>query len=321
MKKISFLICSAVLFISILTGCAGADVSDKALKIVCTNFPAYDFVMNIIGEKSTEIEVVYLLEKGVDMHNYQASAEAITQIMSADLVVYVGGESEEWVEDVLDNTDSKELVTVKFMDVVELEEEVIKEGMEHDHSEHGHHANKVSYDEHVWLSLKNAVRILETLETALVNIDADNKDFYCENADSYKAKIVALDDEFAKITTLADGKVLIVADRFPFLYMAKDYGIEYYAAFPGCSAESEAGFETITFLAEKVKAYNVSTVFQIETSDGSLVETVINASGVQNVKRGILDSMQSVSKEKIDDGYSYFSAMQYNLESLREALE
>ena len=329
MKTKSFLLGVAVLLMAlILTGCAGEGTADDGkLNVVCTNFPAFDFVMNIIGEDNENIKVTYLLEKGVDMHNYQASADAIAQIMKADLCVYVGGQSEEWVEDVLGSSSAKDVtVAVRFMDVVELKHEVIKEGMEHDHEHDGEHeehehAESCTYDEHVWLSLKNAMVMADAVCTAIMELDADNADFYRANADGYIAKLNALDTEYQTLVDSANNKVIVVADRFPFLYLAGDYGIEYYAAFPGCSAESEAGFETIAFLAEKVKEYKIPVVFQIETSNGSLVKTVINASGIDNVKQGTLDSMQSVSKNKIESGYSYIAAMENNLLALKEALK
>ncbi len=324
MKSKSFLLGVAVLLmVFILTGCAGeGSADDGKLRVVCTNFPAYDFVMNIIGEDNEDIKVTYLLEKGVDMHNYQASADAIAQIMKADLCVYVGGESEEWVEDVLAGSSAKNVAKVRFMDVVELKHEVIKEGMEHDHEHKEHeHAEECTYDEHVWLSLKNAVKMTEAVCTSIMELDADNADVYRTNADKYIVKLNALDTEYQTLVDSAKSKVVIMADRFPFLYLADDYGIEYYAAFPGCSAESEAGFETIAFLAEKVKEFKTPVVFQIETSNGSLVKTVIDASGVDNVKSGTLDSMQSVSKEKITGGYSYIAAMENNLLALKEALK
>ena len=322
MKTKRFLLGMAVLLMwLLLTGCAGEGTADDGkISVVCTNFPAFDFVTNIVGEDNENIKVTYLLEKGVDMHNYQASADAIAQIMKADLCVYVGGESEAWVEDVLESSSAKNVRKVRFMDVVELKHEEIKEGMERDHEEH-EHAEECTYDEHVWLSLKNAVKMTETVSAALISLDADNSDIYRVNANEYIAKLNALDEEYRILADSAKNKVIVVADRFPFLYLADDYGIEYYAAFPGCSAESEAGFETITFLVGKVKEYNVPVVFQIETSNGSLVKTVITASGVDNVKSGTLDSMQSVSKEKIESGYSYIAAMKNNLLALKEALK
>ena len=324
MKARKFLIGMAVLLmLGILAGCAGTGTADDGkLSVVCTNFPAFDFVMNIIGEDNENIKVTYLLEKGVDMHNYQASADAVAQIMKADLCIYVGGQSEEWIEDVLNSTSAKDVSRVRFMDVVELKHEVIKEGMEHDHEHKEHeHAETCTYDEHVWLSIKNAVKMTEAVCMALTELGIDNAEIYQSNADKYIAKLTELNTEYQTLVDSAKKKVIVVADRFPFLYLANDYGIEYYAAFPGCSAESEASFETIAFLAEKIKEYEVPVVFQIETSNGSLVKTVINAAGNGNVKSGTLDSMQSVSKEKIADGYSYILAMENNLLALKEALK
>ena len=327
MRVRRFFVGMAILFgFTMLMSCAEADNTDDArLNIVCTNFPAYDFVRNVIGENNEAVKVTYLLEKGVDMHNYQASADAVAKLMKADLCVYVGGESEAWVEDVLDSASAKEVTAVRFMDVVELKHEVIKAGMEHEHEEGGHeeheHEESCTYDEHVWLSLKNAAEMTDAVCTALTVLDADNAVTYRENADRYIEELNALDEEYRKAVDSAKSRVIVVADRFPFLYLAEDYGIEYYAAFPGCSAETEAGFETIAFLAEKVKEHKASVVFQIETSNGTLARTVIGASGMDGVKSGILDSMQSVSKDKAEGGYSYLLAMKDNLAALKEALK
>lgn len=309
-----------------LTGCSlgngfTGDGEKDGLRIVCSNFPSYDFVMNIIGEKSEDIEVTYLLEKGVDMHSYQATADAVAKIINADLCVFTGGESEKWIEDVLKNNDASLVKTFRLMDVSNLKNEEIKEGMEHD-GEDG-----LEYDEHVWLSLKNAVKAVDGLCLALSEADAENAEIYRRNADEYISEIIRLDTEYTEFFESADKKVIVVADRFPFLYLVKDYKIDYFAAFSGCSAETEAGFETIVFLAEKVKEYSLSTVLYTETSNGSLADAVISAvksAGLDkphDMKTDVLDSIQSVSKNKIEGGYSYIKAMRDNLETLKGAVK
>ncbi len=319
-RKILVLVLALVAMMSLLAGCGSEKEDSGKLSIVCSVYPAYDFIMNIVGENSDNIEVTYLLEKGVDMHNFQPTAEDIITITQSDLMVYVGGESDSSIKDVLATVNTN---AVPLLSLVELREEELLPGMtsDHDHEyEDDYHKHAAEYDEHVWLSVKNSIGIVEKLCEAVSAIDPDNADVYAANAEEYINTLVALDKKYEDMVSKAVRNVVLVADRFPFAYLADDYGLTCYAAFPGCSAETEAGFETVVFLAEKIKEHKLSSIFILENSDGAVADTVAVAAEVSDLKIGVLDSMQSVSRTQIDNGYSYIVAMEKNLLALTEAL-
>jgi len=319
-KQKSILVLVMVLVLCFFMGCGSEKQDDGKINIVCTVYPAYDFIMNIVGENADNVNVTYLLEKGVDMHNFQPTAEDIINMTNSDLMVYVGGESDSSIKEIIGavNTNS-----VPLLSLVEVKEEEFLPGMEHDHEhdenceiDHGHEAE---YDEHVWLSIKNSIVIVDKLCEAVCAIDPDNEDSYKANAKAYIEKLTVLDKKYEDMAGNAVRNIVLVADRFPFQYLADDYGLTCYAAFPGCSAETEAGFETVVFLAETLKANKLPVIFTLENSDGAVAKTVASSAGV-DVKTGVLDSMQSVSRTQIDNGYSYISAMEKNLAALTEAL-
>ncbi|MBQ9765634.1 MAG: zinc ABC transporter substrate-binding protein [Lachnospiraceae bacterium] len=319
-KKPMYLLLIAMLIaMSVFVGC-GNKKDDGKLRIVCTVYPAYDFVMNILGENKAQIEVTYLLDKGVDMHNFQPSADDIVTISGADLFIYVGGESDALIEDVLETT-AKDVKAMAFMDMVEVKEEHFMGAQtEHDHEHEHEHEASTEYDEHVWLSIKKSIEIVDKLADAIAEIDSDNAADYEKNATAYMDKLRELDTKVTDIVNNALRKTMLVADRFPFAYFADDYGITGYAAFPGCSAETEASFETVIFLVETIEANNLPVIFTIENSASAVAETVASSLKGKTVKISTLDSMQSVSKEQIDAGYTYISAMEKNINALKEAL-
>ena len=309
-----------VSMLCILAGCGSEKQDDGKINIVCTVYPAYDFIMNIVGDNVDNVNVAYLLEKGVDMHNFQPTAEDIINITSSDLMVYVGGESDSSIKDIIGSVNAN---SVPLLSLVEVKEEELLPGMEHDH-EHDEsceidHEHEAEYDEHVWLSVKNSIVIVDKLCEAVCAIDPDNADSYKTNAKAYTEKLTALDKKYEDMVGKAVRNIVLVADRFPFAYLADDYNLTCYAAFPGCSAETEAGFETVVFLAETLKANKLPVIFTLENSDGAVAKTVASSAGV-SVKTGVLDSMQSVSRTQIDNGYSYIGAMEANLAALWEAL-
>ncbi len=313
-----FLVLALVLaaMMSLATGCGSKTENSDKVSIVCSVYPAYDFIMNIVGESSDSIEVTYLLEKGVDMHNFQPTAEDIITIAQSDLMVYVGGESDSSIKDILATVNVN---AVPLLSLVELKEEELLPGMTSDHEHEEEHEHAAEYDEHVWLSVKNSVEIVEKLCEAVSAIDPDNADVYALNAEEYINKLAALDKQYNDMVDKAARKVVLVADRFPFAYLADDYGLTCYAAFPGCSAETEAGFETVVFLAEKLMEHKLPVIFTLENSDGAVAGVVASTAEV-SVKTGVLDSMQSVSGTQINNGYSYIAAMEKNLLALTEAL-
>ncbi|WP_455034359.1 metal ABC transporter substrate-binding protein [Lachnoanaerobaculum gingivalis] len=306
----------------------------KKLSIVTTIFPAYDWVKQVVGDNKN-VEISFLIDKGVDLHSYQASAADIAKITDSDLFVYVGGDSDGWAEDIIkENPNLKYINMVDSIGEAALAEELV-EGMqdeeEHDHegeehaNEEGEHAHEEGehedgeeeIDEHVWLSIKNAETIVSAIEAKLAEIDPDNKAEYEKNANDYLAKLDELDKEYKDTLSSIQNKTIIVGDRFPFRYLVNEYGIKYYAAFKGCDAGSEASFETVKFLANKMDELNMSDIFIIDGSKGDLAKTIVDNTKDKNAKVLVLDSMQST---KSSDNASYLDIMKKNLEVLKEVL-
>lgn len=333
MKKIITLMLVAVLAVCALSGCgtskSGEDTKDKKIKIVTTIFPEYDWVMQILGDKADKADVTMLLDKGVDLHSYQPSTADIAKISEADVFIYVGGESDEWVEDVLKQAKNKNLKVINLMDVMgdKAKEEEVKEGMQPEEEEHAEEAKdgkeeeEVEYDEHVWLSLKNAKIFTKKIADVLSEVDKDDAKTYQANYESYAKKLDDLDKKYADAVASAKNKTLVFGDRFPFRYLVNDYGLDYYAAFVGCSAESEASFETVTFLAKKVDELGLSDVLTIEGKNHKIAKTVIENTKEKNQKVLTLDSMQSTTAKDVKDGATYLGIMEKNLEVLKEALK
>jgi len=475
-----------------------APAGGQALSIVCTSYPQYDFVNQILGDNPAGAEVTYLLGSGVDMHNYQASADDMIKIRTSDLFLYMGGESDAWAEDVVSQVEEDKFHALALIDTVEAKQEEIVEGMENDEESHNHgtavfedsevkdrsltdwagtwqsvypflldgtldevmehkaeeseektaedyynyyktgyetavegividgnsvefiengnsvkaeyeykgyeiltyesgnkgvryqfeavgdpngapgyiqfsdhltapekaehfhlysgndgfdelltelenwptyypgtmtgkeiaddmvghdHGEEGELDEHVWLSIKNSMVISNAICDMICELDPENGDLYRENAAAYNSSLAALDHQYEQAVGSAPNKVIMVADRFPFRYLADDYGLTYYAAFPGCSAETEASFETIVFLAEKLSELKLPVVFDIDGSDGTIAKTVIENSSDRAAKIKTLNSLQSVSQADIEAGASYIKIMEENLEVLKEALK
>jgi putative adhesion lipoprotein len=333
MKKIITLMLVAVFAVCALSGCgtskSGEDTKDKKIKIVTTIFPEYDWVMQILGDKADKADVTMLLDKGVDLHSYQPSTADIAKISEADVFIYVGGESDEWVEDVLKEAKNKKLKVINLMDIMgdKAKEEEVKEGMQPEEEEHAEEAKdgkeeeEVEYDEHVWLSLKNAKIFTKKIADVLSEVDKDDAKTYQANYESYAKKLDDLDKKYADAVASAKNKTLVFGDRFPFRYLVNDYGLDYYAAFVGCSAESEASFETVTFLAKKVDELGLSDVLTIEGKNHKIAKTVIENTKEKNQKVLTLDSMQSTTAKDVKDGATYLGIMEKNLEVLKEALK
>ena len=333
MKKIITLMLVAVLAVCALSGCgtskSGEDKNDKKIKIVTTIFPEYDWVMQILGDKADKADVTMLLDKGVDLHSYQPSTADIAKISEADVFIYVGGESDEWVEDVLKEAKNKNLKVINLMDVMgdKAKEEEVKEGMQEEEEEHAEEAKdgkeeeEVEYDEHVWLSLKNAKIFTKKIADVLSEVDKDNAKTYQANYESYAKKLDDLDKKYADAVASAKNKTLVFGDRFPFRYLVNDYGLDYYAAFVGCSAESEASFETVTFLAKKIDELGLGNVLTIEGKNHKIAKTVVDNTKNKDQKVLTMDSMQSTTSKDVKDGATYLGIMEKNLEVLKEALK
>ena len=329
MKKILTKIAAVLMSAFMLTACAGqgsgnvgAGSSDK-LQIVTTIFPEYDWVMQILGDKAEGADVTMLLDNGVDLDSYQPTAEDILKIAGCDVFIYVGGESDEWVEDALAEAVNKDMIVINLLEVLgdSVKEEEVVEGMqEEDEHDHEHEEEEVEYDEHVWLSLKNASVLCDAITDALSKADADNAAVYQANNEAYKAQLSALDAQYKEVVESAAFDTLLFGDRFPFRYLTDDYNLNYYAAFVGCSAESEASFETIVFLADKTDELGLNSIMIIESSDGKIAQTIRDNTEDKNQEIYVLDSMQATTSEDVKNGVTYISVMTSNLEILKKAL-
>lgn len=317
MKKFVSIILISLLLALPLSACGKHEEKSGNLNIVCTTFPQYDYLKNIMG---SEDALTLLLDDGADLHSYEPTAQDIIKIGGADLFVYVGGSSDKWVEGALNSANNPELKTIALMDLVNTYEEEYVAGMEHSHDhEHNdaHGGDHSGEDEHIWLSIKNAAAITQKLCEAVCEIDSENAEKYKANAENYNAQLNALDAEYQSVVDSAKRNVLLFADRFPFRYLIEDYNLTYHAAFAGCSSESEASFETLAYLIDKTNELSLPAVLIIDNSEGSLAETVSTESGAKILS---LNSCQSVSMADIKQGTNYLDIMKSNLEILREAL-
>ena len=307
-------------------------LANKKVSVVATIYPQYDWLKNILGEYADKVDLKLLIKNGTDLHSYKPSAQDIASIANADLVVYVGGESDEWIEKALEATPKAGRMQVNLMKVLgdRVKEEEVVEGMqaeeeaeEHEGEHHHHeHAEAPENDEHIWLSLKNAQILVKNLAESVSKIDTANAPVYRANAIIYASKLHDLDWAYDSTVSNASQKTILFGDRFPFRYMVDDYGIKYYAAFVGCSAESEASFETVAFLAGMMDSLSLPVIFTIDGSRSNVALAVRNASkNSKSVPVLQLNSMQSVTDEQIRSGVDYMSIMKSNLETLKKGLK
>jgi zinc transport system substrate-binding protein len=329
MKKVFAFLLSFGLLVSCIVTCAGAEANQ--INIVTTIFPIYDWVREVVGDNASHANITLLLDNGVDLHSYQPTAQDILAISTADLFIYVGGESDEWVEDVLQSAMNPNLKAINLVDAMgeDIKTEEVVEGMEHDHDhedsedheEHDHeHEHEDEADEHVWLSLRNAGKLTGIIADTLSETDPDYAEYYQENASAYIGKLADLDARYTDTVNGSACKTILFGDRFPFRYLADDYGLTYFAAFSGCSAESEASFETIVFLAGKTDELGLPAVLTIEHPKTRIAETIVQATSAKDQKILVLDSMQGTTVSDIQAGMTYLSVMESNLEVLKEAL-
>lgn len=312
-------------FLLVLAGCAPAATQDKGeekkLSVVTTVFPAYDWVREIVGENSENVDITWLMKSGVDVHSYQPTVDDLVTISNCDVLVYVGGESESWMEEALAQGGKEGRVVVNLMEELgdRVKEEEPLPGVEEDHDHEEEHEHEA--DEHIWLSLKNAVTLTQTLAQKLGQADPNHAQSYLEAQKSYQTKLEQLDQDYQTMVQWAKYDTVLFCDRFPFRYLMDDYGIHYYAAFAGCSAETEASFETVAFLATTLEGLDLPCVLTIEGSDGSLAQTVWENTSQNKQTVARLNSLQAVTEQQAQEGLTYLSAMEDNLQALAQALQ
>ncbi|MGX4601217.1 metal ABC transporter substrate-binding protein [Faecalimicrobium sp. JNUCC 81] len=340
MKKITVIVLSTILMISsILTGCTNTknkeDYKNKTilkkdkLNIVTTLFPQYDFAKQIAGDKG---DVKLLLSPGQDSHSFEPTPEDIITIQNADVFIYNGGEAEAWIDKVIDSIDTKKVNTIKMMDYVKAVKEEEVEGMEpedeHDHEKEAleqkgennnqDHEDEEEYDEHIWTSPKNAIRMVEGIKDTLVKVNNVNSKDYNTNYEKYIKELEKLDKSLTDTVSKAKRKMLVFGDKFPFRYLVDDYGLTYRAAFNGCSTQTEPSIETVTYLINKVKENKIPAIYHIEMSNKKIAKTISEETGAKVL---LLHSAHNVTKEEFNKGITYIDIMNNNITNLKEGLE
>ena len=324
MKKSTKIIISfvaiIVLVIGAIIGINNITKNHEKISIVATNFPAYDFARAVAGDKA---DIKLLIKPGAETHDFEPTPSDIIDIKNSKFFVYTGGESDEWIEDILSDIDVKKTKLIKMMDSVEVVEEETVEGMEHEHEheheyEHEEDEEEIEYDEHVWTSLKNAQKIVNKIKDELVQISPEHKDDFEKNAEEYNEKLNKLDKEFEEIVENGNRKVVVFGDRFPLRYFVEDYGLKYFAAFSGCSEQTEASSKTIAFLVNKVKSEKIPVVLKIEMSNGNIARTIAEETGAKVLT---FNTAHNVSADDFRNGKTYAKIMEDNLVVLKEALK
>ncbi len=322
MKKVLKVMIVAIMVFGIvgLTGCNKNNKNDK-LTIISTSFPGYDFA-RAITKDNANVEVKMLLKPGAEMHDFEPTPQDIKDIKNSDIFIYVGGDSDEWIEDVLDDIDTDKTKIIKLMDLVNVVEEEHVEGMEEHHHDDDEHEEdeeeeEVEYDEHVWISPINAITITNKLKDEVGKIDNNNKELYEKNAGNYVNELTNIDIEIKDIVKNGKRKEIIFGDRFPLRYFVDEYGLSYYAAFPGCSEQTEASAKTISFLINKVKEDKIPVVFHIELSSGKIANAIAKETGAKVLE---FKTAHNISQKDFDAGVTYVDIMKDNIKVLKEAL-
>ena len=306
MKKVFKTLIIAFVFI-FLTGC-NTQEKDNKLTILSTSFPGYDFARAIT--KDSDVSVKMLLSPGTEMHHYEPTPKDIINIQKSDIFIYIGGDSDEWIKDVLNNIDTKKTKIIKLMDLVNLDTEEIIDGMENKNK-------SKEYDEHVWTSPINTINIIDKLKTEIIKIDSGNRELYEKNANNYITEISNIDSEIRDIVKYSKRKEIIFGDRFPIQYFAKEYGLTYYAAFPGCSEQTEASAKTIAFLIDKVKKDKIPVIFHIELSNSKIADEISNETKAKVLE---FNTAHNITQNDFESGITYVDIMKKNIKVLKEAL-
>lgn len=303
----------------LLTGCSTSQTEEAGTRtIVCTTFAAYDWVMELTESADENLQVEYLLDNGVDVHNFQPTTEDFALINTCDVFIYSGGVSDTWVEDALEQTENKDMKIINFMDLEGIQ---LEAATDHDCEEEGHHhEHDHDFDEHVWLSIDNAEVCVQAIADMLAELEPQQAECFRSNCEDYLQQLEALDQKYKETMQQASTDTVLVADRFPFIYLMEEYGLEHHAAFPGCSAETEASFDTLVSLIEVLEDHQLTAVYVMEHSQPDVAETIIRESCMDSVEILTLNSMQSVAKTDIEKGATYLSLMEENRKALQAGL-
>lgn len=334
MRKLFALLSALSLALSLCSCAAPRDTEDNGkISVVATLFPYYDFARAIARDRA---DITLLLSPGREAHSFEPTPLDAVTISEADVFLYNGGEGEYWVEEMLDAAGENIAVTARMMDYVDALDEEFVEGMQgadshdHDHGEEDHEhdthdghdhedadSDEIEYDEHIWTSPRNAVTLCRAVCDALCAADSANEDFYRANCEDYCAQLTALGERFTALFDAAPQKLLIFADRFPMLYFCKAYGLDYRAAFHGCSGDTEPSLATLRFLIDKVEEKNIGTVYTVDLGTKKIADVVSECTGCS---QETLWSMQTISRADFDAGETYLTLMERNYEALRKGL-
>lgn len=314
MKKRHILpVCGLILCLLLaMSGCIRTDKpQNRRLKIVSTVFAPYDFAREIAGDRG---DCTLLVPPGTEVHSYEPTARDLITVQNCDVFIYVGGESDAWVDKLLSALDTSRFRTVTLMDCTELlpEEDVAGDGIKH-----AAHGEETEYDEHVWTSPRNAVRIVDKLRQSFADASPEDADGFAARAKAYTEELNALDRSFAGLTATAKRHTIVMADRFPLLYFVRAYGLDYRAAFPGCASETEPNAATVARLIDEVKREQIPVVFYLEMSDGRMADTICEATGAE---KRLFHSCHNVTAAEQQAGETYLSLMTRNRDVLKEAL-
>lgn len=313
MKRFISILLTALLVAGMLTSCDLAKKTTKdgdKISVVATIFPPYDFTRVITDGRA---DVAMLLPPASESHSFEPTPQDIIKIQNCDVFIYIGGESDEWVDDILESVDTSKMKIITLIDCVEAVEEEVVEGMEEEEEEEG-----IAYDEHVWTSPANAKLIVQKISDTLCEVDTENASYYRQNTSDYLAELDELDAAFREVVDNAKRKTIVFGDRFPFRYFADAYGLDYYAAFPGCSTETEASAATITFLTDKIKAEDIPVIFHIELSNKKMANTISEVTGAKVL---LLHAVHNITKTDFENNVGYLDLMKQNVENLKEALQ
>lgn len=320
MKKKTIIISLVIIMLiaTVLFGCTKKDSKvdsegvEKKISVVTTIFPIYDFVRQIAGD---HVDLTMMLPPGAESHSYEPTPQDIIKLHQSKLFIYVGGDSDAWVDGILDSTNKDKMNILTLMDCVDVVEEELVDGMQEEEEEE--EGGEAELDEHVWTSPKNAVLIVAKITEELCEIDPDNSESYKKNAQSYTKELNTLDQSFKEVVDNSARKEIILGDRFPFRYFVDTYGLKYYAAFPGCSTDTEPSASTVSFLIDKVKEDKIPVIFHIELSNEQMCDSIANATGA---KKELLNAVHNVSKKDFEAGVTYIDLMEHNVKVLKEAL-